>query len=67
MHDPEEALAFLRSQDADAADAWIPDLILCDLRMPVIDGIGVLEALGGEASQFPFYLISAHASEFDHF
>ncbi|MBN1964292.1 MAG: response regulator [Anaerolineae bacterium] len=40
-----------------------PDLILCDIRMPDLDGFGVLDALRGDraTAQIPFVFLTAHA------
>jgi CheY-like chemotaxis protein len=41
-----------------------PDLILCDMMMPVLDGLGVLEGLRADPAiaQTPFILLTAAAS-----
>ncbi|MFN3199719.1 MAG: sigma-54-dependent transcriptional regulator [Bradymonadia bacterium] len=39
------------------------DLIISDLRMPKLDGFGLLEALKGKPSSPPFVMITAHGSE----
>jgi|GEM_PF-2236843 len=39
-----------------------PDLILCDMKMPVMDGIGLLEALKKEAVTSKVVVISAYSS-----
>lgn len=41
------------------------DYILCDLRMPEIDGFGVLTAVRKLSSTIPFILISGHATDAD--
>jgi serine/threonine protein kinase/ActR/RegA family two-component response regulator len=40
-----------------------PDLVICDLKLPELDGFGVLEALRNEPSHgdTPFIFLSAHA------
>ena len=38
-----------------------PDLILCDLKMPRVDGIQLLEEIRAQAITTPFILMSAHA------
>ncbi len=45
----------------DIAKNKLPNIIVCDIMMPEIDGYGVLEALTGynETSQIPFIFLSA--------
>ena len=38
------------------------DLVITDLRMPGIDGLGVLDAVRAEAPDLPVILLTAHAS-----
>ena len=47
----EEALDILRSQNI--------DILFLDLTMPVIDGLGVLQALKDEGIKLPVFVISA--------
>ena len=49
-----EALALL--------DKSRPDLVLCDLNMPVLDGMGLLRALGERGEQLPVIVITAYGS-----
>lgn len=44
-----------------------PDIILCDIMMPVMDGYGVLEALGkqSDTSTIPFIFLTAKADRPD--
>jgi len=43
----------------------VPDLVLCDLMMPEIDGYGVLESLRGNArtASVPFVFLTASAEK----
>jgi CheY-like chemotaxis protein len=41
----------------------LPVLILCDLRLPGMDGLGVLNHLNRSGRSVPFILITAHYSE----
>jgi CRP-like cAMP-binding protein len=45
----------------------IPDLIICDIMMPVLDGYGVLHLLGkkAETSSIPFIFLTAKAERSD--
>ncbi len=45
----------------DKAKQEKPDIIVCDIMMPVVDGYGVLESLAGDSSvnQIPFIFLSA--------
>jgi len=47
----EEALEILRSQNI--------DILFLDLTMPIIDGLGVLQALQDDGIQLPIFVISA--------
>jgi CheY-like chemotaxis protein len=46
---------------------FLPDLILCDVMMPELDGFGVLHALGKDAStsSIPFIFLTAKADKLD--
>lgn len=52
---PSEAIEALKS-------GLLPDLIICDLRMPKLNGIGVLTETKSFRPEIPFILMSAHAS-----
>ena len=52
--DPVTGVARLRSR--------IPDLIISDLRMPVIDGMGILEEAQRLDPDLPVILLTAHGS-----
>ncbi len=45
-----------------AAEAWRPDLIVSDVAMPRLDGLGLLERLRQRGDRTPLVLISAGAS-----
>lgn len=49
------------------AQQHLPDLILCDIRMPEMDGYGVLTALRSEqiTARIPFIFLSAKAAKTD--
>lgn len=49
------------------AQAYLPDLILCDVMMPVLDGFGVLRILGRkpETADIPFVFLTAKAEKSD--
>jgi CheY-like chemotaxis protein len=49
--DGQEALEILRNQDV--------DILFLDLTMPIIDGLGVLQALKDEGIELPVFVISA--------
>lgn len=53
-----EALARL---DAEARDGRAPSLIISDVKMPELDGMGLLDALLARDSAPPLMLISGHA------
>ena len=46
----------------DALDARRPDLVLCDLQMPVLDGMGVLAELVGRDDPPPAIVLTAFGS-----
>ncbi len=41
----------------------MPDLVICDLRLPGIDGLGVLDHLQRTGPQTPFILVTAYYSD----
>ncbi len=49
------------------AKQHLPDLILCDVRMPELDGYGVLKGLRSEVttSAIPFLFLTAKAAKTD--
>ncbi len=49
------------------AQQQLPDLILCDIRMPELDGYSVLRALRSEPTtkKIPFIFLSAKAAKTD--
>ena len=40
----------------------MPDLVICDFRLPGIDGLGVLDHLKLSGPQIPFILVTAYGS-----
>ena len=48
----EEAIKILLKEDF--------DLVLCDIKMPKVDGIEVLETVAKDKSELPFIMISGH-------
>lgn len=51
--------AFAEGQKAiERCRAQLPDLVLCDLRMPAMDGLAVLEALRGLSPDLPVMVVS---------
>src|SRR4051812_36118693 len=46
---------------------WAPELVICDITMPELDGYGVLEAVRAEPelSAIPFVFLSARADRSD--
>lgn len=75
----ENILELLEAEDFDAiwadngilgfqlAKQQLPDLILCDVMMPELDGYAVLRALKGEpaTATIPFILLTAKADKAD--
>lgn len=56
-----ETAPFSDARDALAAiEAEPPDLVLTDLRMPGLDGIGLLEALAERGRDLPVVLLTGH-------
>ena len=51
----------------DVAKSKLPDLILCDVMMPGLDGLGVLAALRKDAilASIPFIFLTAKAAKSD--
>jgi two-component system nitrogen regulation response regulator NtrX len=55
--DGSDALARIEAQ---AREGSVPDLILSDLKMPRLDGLGLLDAVRRQHEQLPFVMISGH-------
>jgi DNA-binding NarL/FixJ family response regulator len=66
-HDYEPISAENGRKGVDAARRERPDLILCDVMMPELDGYGTLQALQSEASlaQIPFIFLTAKGEKAD--
>ncbi len=54
--DPTLAVTHLSAEDP-------ADVCLCDLRMPKLNGLQVLETVKGRHPSLPFVLMSAHAND----
>jgi CheY-like chemotaxis protein len=54
-------------EGAELAQALLPDLIICDIMMPELDGYGVLHVLGKkpETARIPFIFLTAKAEKAD--
>ncbi len=54
-------------EGVEKAKTSLPDLIVCDIRMPVLDGYGVLHVLGKktETAQIPFIFVTAKTERSD--
>lgn len=59
-NDPKEALSYIDSEEGAKID-----IVLCDLRMPDMNGFDVLKAIRSKNSELMFVLISAHANTED--
>jgi serine phosphatase RsbU (regulator of sigma subunit) len=42
-----------------------PDLVICDLRMPLVDGLDVLKAINAESAETPVIVVSGQGSMSD--
>ncbi|WP_300436865.1 response regulator [Christiangramia sp.] len=67
LSDYEVATAANGRQGIDKARASHPDIIVCDVMMPEVDGYGVLEALSNdpETANIPFIFLSARTEHKD--
>lgn len=69
VKDGEEALdlLFARGKFADRAQAWLPKVILLDIKMPKIDGIEVLRQLKSQESSkvIPIVIMTSSREEQD--
>jgi CheY-like chemotaxis protein len=54
-------------EGAELAQKWSPDLIVCDIMMPELDGYGVIHILGKkpETARIPFIFLTAKAEKSD--
>ena len=54
-------------EGAELAQKLLPDLIICDIMMPELDGYGVLHILGKkpETARIPFIFLTAKAEKSD--
>lgn len=59
----EVALACDGEQAIDSISDAVPDLVICDLRLPGIDGRGVLDHLKQAGAKTPFILVTAYHSD----
>lgn len=57
-HNPIELSSGIAARDA--LDGPLPDLILSDLRMPELDGIGLLDAVRAVTVDLPMVLLTGH-------
>ena len=66
-HDYEPLAAANGREGVEVARRDIPDLILCDVMMPELDGYGVLQALQGDArlARTPFIFLTAKGEKND--
>ena len=71
-HGLRRALDALRCEIVEAADGAAaleeversgPDLLICDIQMPKLDGLALLKALAGKQNAPPVIVITAHGSE----
>jgi CheY-like chemotaxis protein len=62
---PDAAMKWIPSQTAGQRSIAPPDLVLSDVMMPILDGIGLLKALRAEqrTTRVPVILLSARAGE----
>lgn len=58
---PQQAVEFFSNNTAEVIKSY--DLIVCDLKMPKINGLGVLEEAKRVIPTVPFILMSAHATQ----
>lgn len=47
----------------DVLEAYAPDLVITDLNMPRLDGLGLVRALRARGSNLPVLVLSAHNEE----
>lgn len=67
FHEYEPLAAANGREGVEVARREMPDLILCDVMMPELDGYGVLQALQGEATlaRTPFIFLTAKGEKND--
>ncbi|MBO6940431.1 MAG: response regulator [Deltaproteobacteria bacterium] len=63
ISDGGELLDYLRGSALEGGFQIIPDLLVCDVRMPVWNGTDALELIRALGWRFPVILISAFADE----
>src|SRR5215467_10576862 len=63
VRDGVEAIAYLGGEGelSDREKFPVPDVLLLDLKMPKVDGFGVLEWLKGQANLKPLIVVLTHS------